>query len=287
MPADTATKYTAITAGVGLVDCSDRTQIEVTGDDRRALLHNLTTNDIRNLQVGEGCEAFALDLKGHVLGHLTVYCTPETLILDSVAGEAARLIGHFERYHIREQVEFHDRSSQQRQWLVAGAGAAALLARLGGIALAEPVAPETAKPRGWLSHGGGRFSGHHVWWRRVEFAGPSGFLIAGQTEAVAAAVADLQGAGAIVCDPETSEIVRIEAHYPRYGVDITAENLPQEIGRDALAINFKKGCYLGQETVARIDALGHVNRQLAALRLDGSAVPAAGAELRGRRKSSR
>ncbi len=123
---DADSQYAALTSGVGLVDCSDRTQIEVTGEDRAAFLHNFTTGPIRDLQIGQGCEAFVLDLKGHVLGHLLVFCTPETLVLDSVPRQAPRLIAHFERYHIRERVEFHDRGAELRQWLVAGEGAAAL-----------------------------------------------------------------------------------------------------------------------------------------------------------------
>ncbi len=119
-----------------------------------------------------------------------------------------------------------------------------------------------------------------MWWRRVEFAGPSGFLISGEPQAIAAAVAELGTAGGVSCSTETLETVRIENRFPKYGVDITEQNLPQEVGRDAAAISFTKGCYLGQETVARIDALGHVNRQLVALRFAGSEIPAAAAELR-------
>jgi len=68
-------------------------------------------------------------------------------------------------------------------------------------------------------------------------------------------------------------MARLEAGFPFFDRDITAENLPQEVGRDAQAISFQKGCYLGQETVARIDALGHVNRVLRGVKFDGPAVP--------------
>jgi folate-binding protein YgfZ len=81
----------------------------------------------------------------------------------------------------------------------------------------------------------------------------------------------------IELDPPTFDLLRIEAGTPVFGKDITEKNLPQEIGRDARAINFVKGCYLGQETVARIDALGHVNQILRGLRVEpNSAVPAPG-----------
>jgi folate-binding protein YgfZ len=86
-------------------------------------------------------------------------------------------------------------------------------------------------------------------------------------------------AGAVNCDAAAFDAVRIEAGWPLFGRDITPENLPQEVDRDAYAISFKKGCYLGQETVARIDAMGHVNRKLRRLKFAGDAAPAPGTAL--------
>jgi folate-binding protein YgfZ len=81
------------------------------------------------------------------------------------------------------------------------------------------------------------------------------------------------------CSCEALEIVRIEQGYPWFGVDISEDNLPQEVGRNLKAISFTKGCYLGQETVARIDALGHVNKTLCGVAFNGEALPTAGLEL--------
>ena len=75
------------------------------------------------------------------------------------------------------------------------------------------------------------------------------------------------------------DAARIEAGMPLFGVDFDDSNLPQEVGRDAEAISFTKGCYLGQETVARIDALGHVNQRIVGVRFSGTEVPAVGTEL--------
>jgi folate-binding protein YgfZ len=83
----------------------------------------------------------------------------------------------------------------------------------------------------------------------------------------------------VLAGPQAFETARIESGMPRYGVDFNEENLPQEVGRDREAISFTKGCYLGQETVARIDALGHVNQRLAGVRFFGSGVPSGGTEL--------
>ena len=96
-------------------------------------------------------------------------------------------------------------------------------------------------------------------------------------ESLLAAGRDL---GLVEAGPVVFEVLRIEAGTPVFGKDITEKNLPQEIGRDARAINFVKGCYLGQETVARLDALGHVNQILRGLVFEpGSACPPAGAAL--------
>src|SRR5690606_20586101 len=89
----------------------------------------------------------------------------------------------------------------------------------------------------------------------------------------------LDQAGIMRCDAEVIEVMRIENGAPLYGVDITPENLPQEVARDAEAIHFKKGCYLGQETVARIDALGHVNKLLVQVKFPADAQVSPGDEL--------
>ena len=91
--------------------------------------------------------------------------------------------------------------------------------------------------------------------------------------------AALANAGAVPAGADAFEMARIEAGTPLYARDISDKNLPQEVNRDALAISFTKGCYLGQETVARIDALGHVNRVLVGVRFAGSEPPPPGTEL--------
>jgi folate-binding protein YgfZ len=90
----------------------------------------------------------------------------------------------------------------------------------------------------------------------------------------------------MICDADAVEAARIEAGAPLFGRDITLENLPQEVGRDAQAISFTKGCYLGQETVARIDALGHVNKLLVGVKFAGDQLPAARTPLRAGGKSA-
>lgn len=260
--------YLALVQATGVVNLSDRTQIELTGNDRGAFLHNFCTNAIRNLQPGQGTEAFILDVKGHILGHVYVFVSPHSIVLDTVAGQAGRLIEHLDRYLIREDVTIRDRTSDWSDLLVAGAQAADLMESL---ALHVPEQP--------LAHGVSALMGHTLFIRRVDLVGPDSFLIACQRENAPEVIYALVNAGAVAADQAEFEVARIEAGTPLYGVDITDKNLPQEVNRDRQTISFTKGCYLGQETVARIDALGHVNKLLVGVRFAAGDVPPPGGEL--------
>ena len=265
--AEFQTQYNALTHGAGLVDFSDRTQIEFTGADRAKFLHNLCTNAVRDLPAGRGCEAFVLDVKGHIVGHVFLFVGPESIVLETVPGQAEKLLAHFDRYLIREDVQLHDRSTDWAELLLSGPSAAAILTNLGAKV-----------PENRLDHNPAEIAGVQVWLRRVDLAGPGGFLIACRRDDFPA-VQNRLSSDAAPCGQEAFETARIEAGTPLYGRDITAENLPQEIDRDRLAISFTKGCYLGQETVARIDALGHVNHLLRLVKFSGEAIPPAGTEL--------
>ncbi len=269
MSTDRAAEYAALTTGVGIVDFHDRTQIELTGADRAIFLHNFTTNEIQSLKPGQGCEAFVLDVRGHTIGHVVVFCTPDSLVLDTVPGQAEKLTQHLDRYLIREQVEIYDRSDDWSELLLAGGEAEQLLHQL---VESVPVDP--------LDHRPARLAGQPIWLRRVEIAGPNSFLIAGAADAIDAAEIALAAEGATMCGSAAFEAVRIEAGYPWFGLDITDKNLPQEVDRNDKAISFSKGCYLGQETVARIDALGHVNKLLRCVRFTATGVPPPGTQLR-------
>src|SRR5262245_23136409 len=257
---DPRTEYDALTRGCGMAPWLDRTQIEFTGTDRASFLHNLCTNNVRDLQPGQGCEAFITNVHGKTIGHGYVLCGAESLVLDTVPGQAGKLLPHFEKYHIREQVVFRDRTPAWRELLLAGEGASDLLARL----------TDSPPPASRLQHGIVQLAGGAVWLRRVDLCGPHSFLLSGEGSALQAAWSALSAQGARPCGHEAVEMVRIEAGTPLFGQDISDKNLPQELARDALAINFTKGCYLGQETVARIDALGHVNQTLRGVRFEAA-----------------
>jgi folate-binding protein YgfZ len=262
-------QYRALTAGFGLVDVNDRTHIEITGADRTRFLHGFCTNEIHGLQRGLGCEAFLTNVKGKTMGHVLVFCGEQSLMLDSTAGQTETITDHLNRYIIREDVAVGDLSQEMAELLIAGRDAPAALADLTDAPL----------PIGALAHTSCRLADMEIHVRRVPFGFEPSFLVACSRSSYPQLTASLTRAGAAVCDAAVLDIVRTEAGFPFYGRDITADNLPQEVHRDEQAISFDKGCYLGQETVARIDALGHVNRLLVGLRWSTPKVPQAGLEL--------
>jgi len=262
--ADFLAQYSALTSGVGLAELSGRTVIAVTGSDCASFLQSFTTNDIKRVKVGGGCEAFITSPQGKTLGHVLVFGEPNQYTLDTTPGQAPVLIAHFDKYVISEDVQFVDRSDEFRDLLVAGPKSAALLTAVSG----------TQPPTELLAHAAATIAGRPAIMRRVEFAGPLSYFV--QVSAINAAEISeaIAAAGAICCGSAAIESARLEVGIPLFTVDITPDNLPQEVARDARAISLTKGCYLGQETVARIDAVGHVNRLLVGVTFASTEIPA-------------
>lgn len=211
--------YQALVDGSGAVELKGWTSVRMTGADRQTFLHNMCTNDIKGLQVGDCCEAFCTDVKGKIVAHAFVFAYKDSLELLTVPGQAETIIGHLDRYIIREEVVLTDTSNATKYRYTGGSNA---------------------------------------FHDSIEL--------------------DESDDGA--CCLEAWEARRIEMSLPLLGVDFDNSQLPQEIDRDKLAINFNKGCYLGQETIARIDALGHVNQKVVLVKFSGKELPTLGLELR-------
>lgn len=269
-------EYQAIHSGCALIPVIDRTQVELAGDDRAKLLHNLCTNNINALAAGQGCEAFITDVQGKTLEHVYVFQGPDALVLDTVPGRGEALVKHFDRYIIREKVTPCDRSADWADLLLAGPGAEGLLEKL---APAEHFTPSELFAHGpWT--GSGRLEGEPTCWlRRVDWVSPADFLISVPREQLSAVWQLLSQEGAVPGGETALNQARLERGTPWSGIDLTEKNLPQEVDRNRRAISFTKGCYLGQETVARIDALGHVNKLLRGVAFPGSEIPASGTEI--------
>ena len=261
-------QYDALTEGAGWCAVGARTQIELTGKDHALFLHNLCTGDIKPLRSGGGCEAFFTTVQGKTLALAHVFRNAESLVVETEIGLAEMLMAHLDRYLIREDVQLHDRSQSWGEFLVSGAG---VERRLMDLQIEVPEHP--------LDHVLARVGNVSVWLRRVRMTGPFSWLISTDAEQLDVVTHALSEAGFAPCQPEAMNIVRVESGWPVFGQDVTDQNLPQEVDRNDMAVSFTKGCYLGQETVARIDAVGHVNRKLVGVKFAGAAIPDVGMRL--------
>lgn len=245
-----------------------RTQIELRGADRQAFLNNYCTADVGRLEVGHGTEAFLTSVQGKTLAYLLVFCCPESLVLDTEAGQTEPITAHLDRYILREDVQLHDQSQAWHQCWVAG-----------------PEVPERlpleegAWPAQDWTHGPAGIAGLSIWVRRLAILDVPLFALVCESRHGEQLQRACQAALGDPASPAAFHALRVENGFPQYGPDINDKNLPQEVGRNRQAISFTKGCYLGQETVARIDALGHVNRKLVGLRFMACEPPPVGTEL--------
>ncbi len=246
--------YQALREGVGYLDLSARGRIFASGEDRVRLLHAMTSNDIRRLAPGEGCYAFFLSAQGRVLADANVFILPDRILLDVEPESRHALYQHLDKFIIADDVTLEDASDSLSSIGVEGPGAAEAMAALG--------APIPEAPYSHLEWEGGIVA-------RVSFTGEPGFrffMPAGRMPPFT------------FVDAESARVVRLEHARPRYGEDIFDTTLPQET-RQTHALNFNKGCYIGQEIVERIRSRGHINRMLVGLRIDGNTPLAAGTKL--------
>ncbi len=242
-----------------------------TGKDAVRFVDNFVTASVGSLPEGGGTEAFVTDARGHVMALVTILRTATGLELMTAQGLGERLRDHLEHFHIREAVDLVDASDTIGAILIAGPEAAGTLASLMPHAATLPSAD--------LSHALCSVAGQEVRVVRVTGQGLDGFLLRGPHAAIDAVTQALATSGVPRVHADEIDAARIAAGYPA-PIDIDAKSLPQELGRDTRAISFTKGCYLGQETVARLDALGHVNRRLAIIGIDSDQVPACPATIR-------
>lgn len=264
-------QYEALRTGCGLVELAGWSSVTVSGQDRLKFLNNFCTNDLEQLAPGSGCESFFTNVKGKIIGHGWIVDRADQAVILGEPGQEATLIEHLDRYLIREDAQLHDTSTTRTLWLVAGGEP--VHQALAEAGLTGDAASATAALTASLGDG----AVYGVPWPAID--SPVAYLVEAEAGAAEQLRRTLVAAGAVACGRRAFETVRVEAGLPLLGIDFSAENLPQEVNRNQQAISFTKGCYLGQETVARIDALGHVNRHVVGVRFDAAAVPDPGTEL--------
>jgi folate-binding protein YgfZ len=244
-----------------VVDLSERGKLALTGPEAKDFLHGQVTNDILALEAGHGCYAAFLTHKGKMLGDLRVLDFGEELFLDCERSALQSLFTLLHRFKLGRQVELHKRTLQSGLLSLIGPQARA-------VAGADGLGPaEHDNAAASLAGVPVRLIATHL-----------GLDVVCAAEDTARVVEHLTGAGAVAVPEEVLEVVRVEHGRPRYGVDLDDSVIPQEAALNERAVSFTKGCYVGQETVARLFYKGKPNRHLRGLRL--SAPAATGAELR-------
>jgi folate-binding protein YgfZ len=254
-----------------LFDLSSCGKVELAGPEAVAFLHNLCTNDIKNLPEGAGCEAFLTTAKARVVAHVFVghfrWHDAQVLWLDAVPGQADLLVRHLNHYIVSEQVEVTDRTSEWALYRVVGPLAQAHLEKFFGSNLA------------------GLKNLHHQSVRAPD--GSTGFvrrfpglsLSAFDVFCPRATTFWTNNADLPAADPRVHEILRVEAGLPAFGTDIDENRLVMEVGRTAQAINYSKGCFLGQEPIVMARDRGQVNRTLLGVKTASGEALAPGSRL--------
>jgi folate-binding protein YgfZ len=226
----------AMVSGWAVVDRSNRPVLRISGPDRLSWLHSLTTQNLEHLAPGQAAEALVLSPQGHVEHHLTLADDGTSTWIHVEADTAAGLADFLTSMRFMLAVEVEEVSAQYAVLTLTGPGRDAAPDIAAGVALAG--------------------------------ADQTDLIVA--RESLADTVAALRTAGAVLAGTWAYEALRIASGRPRPGLDTDHRTIPHEVGWIETAVHLNKGCYRGQETVARVHNLGHPPRRLVLLQLDGS-----------------
>ena len=245
-------QYRAVKEKIGLFDLPNRGKIEVRGEEAREFLNNLLTNDIKGLKVPDICYSALLDQKGKVLADLYVWSQPDRFILETEPFLFPIIQEKLHTYLVSEQVTFQDRTHDYFVIAIEGPQSDLLHNRITPLQSLGILVGERSMIGG---KGYSLMIPHEVFGdffpKLLKEGGDFGMFLV---------------------DPLVQECLRIEAGIPRWGQDFTQENLLPE-ARLFRAVSFTKGCYIGQEIIARMKSFAHPNRQLVGLKINSEIVP--------------
>lgn len=274
---DRDAEASALNDAAGLLDLSSRGRLCVVGADRERFLNGQVTNDVKALREGGGCYAALVTAKGKLESDLNIYRLKDELLVDFEPGLGARVIERLEKYVIADDVRIANAAPHYGLLSVQGPRSGEVVGRLELC----PELPEEPLSLARVQHEtlGELYLTHQP---RFGLAGFDSYVPAASAGAVMdKLIASVRISGGLLCGWDAAESVRIEAAVPRYPVDMDPANLAPEAGIEECAISYSKGCYIGQEVIARIRTRGQVTKALRGLRLadDLSALPVKGDKL--------
>jgi folate-binding protein YgfZ len=253
---DLRAERAALREGCAVYDLGFRAKFALGGSDRVRWLNGMVTNNVRDLAVGHGVYAFLLNPQGHILGDLYAYNRGESISVDTDRSQSEKILATFDHYIIMDDVEVKNLSDEITALGIGGPHGRDILTRA-GLNVPELQSLQI-QPGIWssmdISLVRGERDDYEVWIASASVRQLWDALVA---------------AGAAPVGSEALELDRIEAGVPSFGVDIRERDLPQET-EQARALNFNKGCYVGQEIVERIRSRGAVHRKFTSLLVDGN-----------------
>lgn len=245
-------QYHAVKNQAGLINYSSNGKIKVTGNDRIAFLNNILTNDILSLKPGMGCYAALLSAPGKVLIMMHVYIFPDSILLDVENGWTDKTMALISKYLITEDVALENLDSRLLHYSIQGPSAVALIKKL---------FPKVALPSHEFHHVTEIYLALPVTIIRHTRTGDEGFDLIPEKSSNDL-LKELKQRGLILIDESVEEFLRIEKRIPKFGVDITEELTLPETGLEKLTASETKGCYPGQEVVARTLTYGGPKRKI-------------------------
>jgi folate-binding protein YgfZ len=256
-------EYAALRGGAGMVDRSARLRMLIGGPQAADTITGLVTNDVGGLHPGAGQYAAALTPKGKVISDVRIFARVDDLLIDTPASAGPGFMAMIRKYVNPRLARYADVSAVLRTIGVFGPRAHAVIASVLQAEGASAPAAAALRGLGDYHHLGFDIGGASVFVARVPDLGGEGFDCFVPVEIAERVWARLAAARATPVGRDAAEIARVEAGRPQWGIDMDENTLAQEANFDALGgISYTKGCYTGQETVARVHFRGHVNRNL-------------------------
>ena len=255
-------EHAGLRTSAGVLDLSFRSRLVLTGQDRVRLLNGQVTNNVKDLPVADGCYAALVTNKGKMQADLNIYILPEEILLDFEPGLTATIAERFNKFIIADDVQVIDATPHYGLLSVQGPQAWSVVERLG---LNFPMPGKPFRSRSVSNETLGE-----LYCMNQPRTGTNGFDIFAPTHSLAAVADKLlvatKAIGGKTCGWHALETARIESGIPRFGAEMDEANLAPEAGIESRAISYTKGCYIGQEVIARIRTYGQVAKALRGLR---------------------